>query len=68
MCAFVLETVDSAGVKRGGRTFWTRESAIREAERLVRTHRAAKVRILEATIRSRPVAEVPAADCAVTPC
>ena len=68
MNAFVLEVVDSAGVKRGGRTFWTRESAIREAERLVRLHRAARVRILEAAIRSRPIAEVPAADCAVAPC
>ena len=68
MNAFVLEVVDSAGVKRGGRTFWTRDSAIREAERLVRLRRASSVRILEAAIRSRPIAEVPAAESEVTPC
>lgn len=59
MTAFVLEVVDSAGVRRGGRTYWTRDAAIREAERLVRLRRAATVRVLEATIRPRPVAEVP---------
>lgn len=65
MIAFVLEVVDSAGVRRGGRTYWTRDAAIREAERLVRLNRAAKVRILEAAIRPRPVAEVPAVESEV---
>jgi len=66
MTAFVLEVVDSAGVRRGGRTYWTRDAAVREAERLVRLRKAAKVRVLEATIRPRPVAEVPTDDSEVT--
>jgi hypothetical protein len=57
---FVLEIVTSSGTRRGGRTFWTEAAAVREAERLVRTGKAATVRVLIAAVRNRPAAEVTA--------
>jgi hypothetical protein len=66
MDAFVLEVIGSAGSRRGGRTFWTEQSAVREAERIVRSGKASNVRVLRAVIRERPVAILPMVDCEVS--
>jgi hypothetical protein len=58
MKAFLLEVVSSAGARKGGRTYWTEQSARRDAERLVRTGRAARVRILLVNVSDRPCADI----------
>jgi hypothetical protein len=59
MNAFVLEVVNAAGTRKGGRTYWTEQAARRDAERLVRTGRAARVRILRVNVSDRPYADIP---------
>ena len=59
MEAFVLEIVNSAGARKGGRTYWTKQSAKLDAERLVRTGKAARVRVLRAHVNDRPCADIP---------
>ena len=60
MKAFLLEVVNSAGTRKGGRTYWTEQAARRDAERLVRTGKAASVRILRVNVSDRPCADIPA--------
>lgn len=57
--AYILETVGSAGTRRGGRTYWTRTAAIREAERRVRTGAALSVRVLRLRVAEKPEAVIP---------
>jgi len=58
MRAFLLEVVTSAGARKGGRTYWTEQAARRDAERLVRTGKAAQVRILPVNVSDRPCADI----------
>lgn len=58
MEAFVLEVVSSGGSRKGGRTYWTEQSAKLDAERLVRTGKAARVRILRVQVSDRPCADI----------
>lgn len=58
MNAFLLEVVTSAGARKGGRTYWTEQAARRDAERLVRTGKAAHVRILRVVVSDRPCADI----------
>ena len=60
MNAFVLEVVNAAGTRKGGRTYWTEQAARRDAERLVRTKKAACVRILRVNVSDRPCADIDA--------
>ena len=59
MEAFLLETMTSTGWRRGGVTYWTFDSAEREAKRLVRRKLARRVRILPVAVDSTAVAEIP---------
>ena len=60
MNAFLLEVVNAAGTRKGGRTYWTEQAARRDAERLVRTKKAARVRILRVNVSDRPCADIAA--------
>ena len=60
MKAFLLEVVNSAGTRKGGRTYWTEQAARRDAERLVRVGKAARVRILRVNVSDRPCADIAA--------
>jgi hypothetical protein len=60
MNAFLLEVVNAAGTRKGGRTYWTEQAARRDAERLVRTKKAARVRILRVTVNDCPCADIAA--------
>ena len=59
MEAFLLETMTSTGCRRGGETFWTLDSAEREAKRLIRRKLARRVRILPVQVDAQAVAEIP---------
>jgi predicted ATPase len=59
MRAFLLEVVTSTGARKGGRTYWTEKAARRDAERLVRTGKAAHVRVLPVNVSDRPCADIP---------
>jgi len=60
MDAFILETLVSTGWRRSGETYWTRESADKEANRLLRRKLARRVRVLPVAVGSSAVAEFPA--------
>lgn len=59
MNAYVLEVVVPTGCRKGGKTFWTEKAARQYAEHLVRTGKAASVRILQVSVRDEPVAAIP---------
>ena len=59
MDAFILETLVSTGWRRSGETFWTRDSADKEATRLIRRKLARRVRILPISVSPEAVAEFP---------
>ena len=60
MDAFILETLVSTGWRRSGETYWTRESADKEAKRLIRRKLARRVRVLPIEVGASAVAEFPA--------
>jgi hypothetical protein len=60
MNAFLLEVVNAAGTRKGGRTYWTERAARRDAERLVRIGKADRVRILRVSVSDRPCADISA--------
>ena len=62
MDAFLLERLNPTGWKRGGDTYWTLDSALAEAARLLRRRLARRVRILPLTVGLNAVAEVPVTD------
>ena len=66
MDAFVLDFVSASGIRRGGRTYWTEQSAIREAERQVRFGKASRIRVLKLTVNPDPIAERGKSDCEVS--
>ena len=61
MQAFLLETLTGREWKRGGRIYWTVESARREAGRMVSAGKAVAVRILSADVDLQSVENVPVA-------
>ena len=61
MRAFVLETLTGRDWKRGGRIYWTVESARNQARRLVNANKAVAVQILGADVELTPVDGIPCA-------
>ena len=55
MQAFLIERLTGREWRRGGRVYWTVESARREAQRQISTGRAVAVRILAADVELQPV-------------
>ena len=60
MQAFILEILSGREWRRGGRIFWTSDTAQRESRRLISAGKAVAVRVLTAEVDLQPVASFPA--------
>ena len=62
MVGYILETLAGRSWRRDGATFWTREGAKREAERILRRGKATEVRIIPVEVAADSIESLTSSD------